>query len=257
MKSHKFPILEHDPERMALIEPSKHIPKLDVPEHCLFPFYYELIKSLEKKGVLKKITQETSLVTPPLPLYETEYEGKRLAVMTPGLTAPFAAGILEFAIATGCKKFLAFGSCGVLDNTIEKGRLILPTAAIRDEGTSYHYIPPSREITADPKVLDRIEKCLTEKEIEYCIGKTWTTDAIYRETPEKIKRRKEEGAITVEMEAAALFAVAEYRKVKLGFLLAGGDDVSGLEWDQRISSKKSDSYLENFFWLAAEICLKL
>ena len=257
MDPREYPILEHDPDRKVLIDPSQLVPKLDVPEHCLIPFYLKVIKRLEKKGVLRKITQETSQVTPPLPLYETTHEGKRLAVMTPGLTAPFAAGILEFAIATGCKKFIAFGSCGVLDKTIEKGKLIIPTAAIRDEGTSYHYIPPSREITADPTVVDVIKKGLIARKIEFIEGKTWTTDGIYRETPEKIKRRKKEGAITVEMEAAALFAVAKFRNTPLGFLLAGGDDVSGIEWDTRNFAKESVKVLEKFFWLAAEICLKL
>ena len=257
MDPRDFPILEHDPERKALIDPSQIAPQLDVPEHCLFPFYFKLVKRLEKKGILKKITQETSIATPPLPLYETEYDGKRLAVMTSGLTAPFAAGNLEFAIATGCKKFIAFGSCGVLDNTIERGRLIVPTAAIRDEGTSYHYIPPSREISADPTVVDIIKKCLIARKIEFIEGKTWTTDSFYRETPEKIKKRKNEGALIVEMEAAALFAVAKFRNIPLGFLLAGGDDISGLEWDRRTSLKKPEKMLEEFFWLAAEICLKL
>jgi len=256
MDSCDFPILEYDAERSAIIKPSQIVSKLDVPEHCLFPFYYKTLERLKKKGILKVITHEFGFATPPLPLYELEHEGTRLAVMTSGLGAPFAAGNLEFAIATGCKKFLAFGSCGVLDKSIERGQFIVPTAAIRDEGTSYHYIPPSREISANPNIVRKIQNNLDLKQVQYICGKTWTTDAFYRETPKKIEKRRNEGAIVVEMEAAALLAVAQFRNVQLGYLLAGSDDVSGLEWDPRISSR-TRKFPERFFWLAVEICLSL
>ena len=113
MDSRDLPIIEYDPERKAIIEPSQIVPRLDVPEHCLFPFFSKILERLKKRGILKVITCETSVATPPLPLYELEHGSKRLAVMTSGLSAPFAAGNLEFAIASGCKKFLAFGLCGV------------------------------------------------------------------------------------------------------------------------------------------------
>lgn len=256
MDSRDFPIIEYDAERNAIIEPSRIVPQLDVPDHCLFPFFSKILERLKKRGILKVITCETGVSIPPLPLYELEHEGKRLAVMTSGLSAPFAAGNLEFAIATGCKKFLAFGLCGVLDNSIASGQLIIPTAAIRDEGTSYHYLPPNREISADPATIMKIRDGLDAKQIKYICGKTWTTDAFYRETPKKIEKRRREGAIVVEMEAAALFAVAQFRNVQLGYLLAGGDDISGLEWDPRISLRSS-KFPERFFWLAVELCLNL
>ena len=256
MDSRDFPITEYDPERSAIIEPSRTIPQLDVPEHCLFPFFSKTLERLKKRGILKVITCATGVANHPLPLYELSHEGKRLAVMTPGVTAPFAAASLEFAIASGCKKFLAIGTCGVLDNSIARDQLIIPTAAIRDEGTSYHYLPPSREVSADPATIVKIRDSLDMKQINYICGKTWTTDAFFRETPNKIERRRTEGAIVVEMEAAALIAVAQFRNVQLGYLLAGGDDISGLEWDRRISLKKR-KFPEQFFWLAVEICFNL
>ncbi len=90
----------------------------------------------------------------------------------------------------------------------------------------------------------------------YLIGKTWTTDGIYRETPAKIAQRKAEGCITVEMEAAAFFAVAQFRGVTFAQILYGGDDVSGDVWDNRdwLSRK---SVRERLFWLAVEACLNL
>lgn len=256
MHSHKFPILEYDPETKAIIEPSENIPELDVPEHCIMVFYGEMIKRLEKKGILQKITQEETISTSPLPVYTMNYNNASIVVMVPGITAPFAAGNLEFIIATGCKKIIVIGSCGVLDKSIERNQLIVPFSAIRDEGTSYHYIPASREIQVNPVIVARIQQYLDEKGIKFISGKTWTTDGFYRETPEIIKKRKEEGAIAVEMEASALLAVAQFRNVDLGYILAGGDDVSGLEWDRRESHRSIDFH-ERFFWLAVEICLKL
>jgi len=256
MNSDKYPILEYDQEKRAIIEPSQVIPRLDVPEYCIIPYYNKVFTFLKKKEKLRQITQEETIVTFNLPLYEMKYKNNRLAIMTPGITAPFAAAILEFVIATGCKKFIIVGSCGVLDKKIIRNQLIIPTSAIRDEGTSYHYLPASREIQADPMIVAKIKESLDEKKINYITGKTWTTDAFYRETPEKIKKRREEGAIVVEMEAAALFAVAQFRNVKIGYILNGGDDVSGFEWDPRLE-KKSNDFHENLFELAADICLKL
>jgi nucleoside phosphorylase len=102
-----------------------------------------------------------------------------------------------------------------------------------------------------------IEEVLSTQKIPYRVGKTWTTDAPYRETPEKVKRRRAEDCITVEMEAAGFFAVAQFRDVKFGQILYGGDDVSGeAEWDSR-DWHNQFNVRERLFWLAAESCLKL
>lgn len=97
---------------------------------------------------------------------------------------------------------------------------------------------------------------LKRHDIPYVIGKTWTTDALYRETPGKVARRKAEGCITVEMEAAAFFAVAQFRGVAFAQILYGGDDLSGDEWDNRDWLGRT-STREKLFWLAAEACLSL
>jgi uridine phosphorylase len=134
---------------------------------------------------------------------------------------------------SGCRKFIACGGAGVLDGDIADGHIIVPTTAIRDEGTSYHYLPPCREVGANKEAVAAIEKVLQAHRCEYILSKTWTTDAIYRETAAKVLHRKAEGCTTVEMEAAAFFAVAQFRSVQFGQLLYGGDDVSRSEWDSR------------------------
>jgi len=144
----------------------------------------------------------------------------------------------------------------VLDKTIAVGHLLVPVAAIRDEGTSYHYLPPSREVAQNPRALAAIETIMQRHNLDYVLTKTWTTDAIYRETPEKVNRYLTEGCLAVEMEAAAFFAVAEFRGVDFGQILYGGDAVIPGEWDGRTWTSRSD-IRRNLFWLAAEAAFAL
>ena len=158
-------------------------------------------------------------------------------------------------IALGSRKFVACGGAGVLDSNIAVGHLVVPSAAIRDEGTSYHYLPPSREVAPHPRALAAIEKTLKRNGIDYIVAKTWTTDAIFRETRARMNARKREGCLTVEMEAAAFFAVAQFRGVQFGQILYGGDDISAEQWDQRNWSRHQ--IRERLFTLAAEACLSM
>jgi uridine phosphorylase len=111
--------------------------------------------------------------------------------------------------------------------------MIVVADAVRDEGTSYHYQTEGRVSRPHPQAVRVLEETLTETGVSYLTARTWTTDAVYRETPGKVRARRAEGCLTVEMEAAALFAVAAFRKVICGQLLYGGDDVSGAQWDHR------------------------
>ena len=251
-----IPLLEYDSGRNAIIEPSKVIKEKDVPKRCLMPFYQNIILQLRNEGLLEEIAQIESSVVPNTILYELNYKKEKIAVISPSLGAPYAAGNLEIAIAFGCRNFLSIGSCGVLAKDIARNSLIILDSAIRDEGTSYHYMPPSREIKVNRELVKKIKNYLDLRKVQNTIGKTWTTDAFFRETPAKIKRRKNEGAITVEMEAAALLAVAKFREVQIGLILAGGDDVSGLEWDRRIHMKIAE-FQERFFWLGVDTCLEI
>jgi uridine phosphorylase len=130
------------------------------------------------------------------------------------------------------------------------------SSAIRDEGTSFHYLQPAREVIADERGVKALVKTLESHGVPHLVGKTWTTDAPYRETPDMITRRKEEGCLTVEMESAGMMAVAQFRGVPFGQVLYGGDDLSGAEWDNREWQSRHD-IRENLFWLSAEACLTL
>jgi uridine phosphorylase len=250
-----YPILEYDPEREAMIEPSRIIQPRDIPEHCVLCFFKEVVEDIAKE-YRAKVAVANHWEDGPHPIYEIEYAGRRLAFYQPGVGAPLAVGLLEEAIAYGCRKFIACGGCGVLEKDMMVGNLIVVSGAVRDEGTSYHYLPPQREVAAHPDGVAALEAVLNEAEMPFRTGKTWTTDAPYRETNQRIARRIRQGCINVEMEAAGLMAVAQHRQVVFGQLLYAGDDLSGNEWDPRSWQSRAD-VRENLFWLAAQACLRL
>ena len=250
-----FPILEHDATPHALIEPSKVIRPRDMPEHCVICFFREVIDKVVAQHDAKVLV-ENRWEDGHHPVYEISYQNRRLAFFHPGIGAPLAAGLLEEVIAFGCRKFIACGGCGVLEKEIGVGHLILVSGAVRDEGVSYHYLPPSREVTADAAGLDALAQTMSQRNVPYHLGKTWTTDAPYRETPNKIAKRRQEGCLTVEMESAGLMAVAQFRGATFGQVLYGGDDLSGSEWDQR-SWQSRHEVRESLFWLCADACLSL
>jgi uridine phosphorylase len=250
-----YPILEYDPTRKAFIEPSKIIEPQDIPEHCVVSFFHEVIDKVVAENNAKTLL-EIKWEDGPHPIYEIEHKGKRLAFFHPGIGSAMSAGLLEEVIAYGSRKFVACGGCGALERDIAVGNLIVVSSALRDEGASYHYLSPSREVAAQKEVVRAFEKTLGERNIPYQVGKTWTTDAPYRETPGKILKRKDEGCLVVEMEAAGMMAVAQFRDVVFGQILYGGDDLSGEIWDNRDWQSKAD-VRENMFWLCADVCLAL
>jgi uridine phosphorylase len=250
-----FPILEFDPDRKSFVEPSDIADPLDVSKHCIICFFGEVIEKVARE-CNARVLIENCWEDGPHPLYEIECAGKRLALFHPGVGAPLAAGLLEEVIAFGCRKFVAIGGCGVLEKEVEVGKVIVASAAIRDEGVSYHYLAPAREIEAQAAVVAEIEKTLSAKQVPYMLGKTWTIDAPYREKRKKIKARRDEGCIAVEMEAAGLMAVAAFRDVAFGQILYAGDDLSGDRWDNRGWQSRAE-IRHQLFWLAADACLNL
>ena len=117
-------------------------------------------------------------------------------------------------------------------------------------------MPPSRTLSTDPEVIKKLEAVLKVHGLVYRTGLNWTTDAPYRETRQKIAKRKAEGCLTVEMEFAALMAVARFRKVPFGEYLMVADDVSGEDWDSRSWGEDTPAK-QKLFWFAAEAALNL
>ena len=245
-----FPLCEFDSEREALIEPSFYRGD-KLPVRCVLVFYRTVIESLLSQQIIHPCMELGSIMQPTR-IYQMDYCGQNLAVTeVPACGAPLAAGILEELIARGCGRFIACGSAGALDPGLLHNSPVIPNGAVRDEGTSYHYWPASRTITAEPEVVAKMEKVLLDRQIKYAVGLNWTTDAPYRETHKKIALRKTDGCLTVDMEYAALLAVAKFRSVSFGQYLLVGDDISGQKWNRREWDKHPSAY-EKLFWLSCE-----
>jgi uridine phosphorylase len=141
--------------------------------------------------------------------------GGNVGICCMGIGAPAVATQLEVLIALGVREFLSLGTAGGLRPDQSIGDVIVLTGAVRDEGVSYHYLPPDAKAQPDDRLTVRLRDRLFGRGMSVVEGSTWTTDAPYRETAEEIKHYRNEGVLTVEMEAAAVFAVAEVRGVPL------------------------------------------
>ena len=251
-----YPILEFAPDPRAALSPEKfHQPRADMPARGVLCFFHDVIAHLASSGLLTEIMSLRSEMGQH-PVYRFTTPAGEVALMHPGIGAPLAAGCMEELIALGVRTFVACGGAGVLDSAIAVGTVLVPTAAVRDEGTSYHYLPPAREVAVAPAVVAGIAAGLSARRVPYQKVKTWTTDAFYRETAGRIARRRAEGCACVEMETSALCAVAQLRGVQFGQLLYGGDDVGGADWDAR-GWKGQWTVREKLTELAAEIALSL
>jgi len=184
-------------------------------------------------------------------LYTFNFSRQRIGCVVVPIGAPAACTRLEDLIYMGGNSFIIAGGVGVLSDDIKRGELIIPTGAIRDEGTSYHYIPSDNPVTPSSSLVGKLQEACKMEDAEFHEGKVWTTDAPYRETRTRIKAFREMGAVCVDMEASACFAVAEYRGVSLAALFYGGDYVNEVKWDGRAEGKKhGQAYQSRLFQIA-------
>ncbi|MGE0630991.1 MAG: nucleoside phosphorylase [Pseudobdellovibrionaceae bacterium] len=172
-----------------------------------------------------------------------------------GIGAPAATTALEELIAFGVRKFVSIGSAGSLQKDLHIGSLAVIDSALRDEGTSYHYLAPDKPANASARLTNALESQLKDQNIPYRKGKSWTTDAPYRETKAEIQHYQQQGILCVEMEASALFAVADYRNVEIASLITISDTLADLTWHPEFHSSKVSAGLESLFQVAVH-CLQ-
>lgn len=229
MMKNPYPILEFDDEKTAKLNPEVFVNRPFATDKMIITFFPEVVDALLAE---EKIKLERTLGGEN-PVYVYRFADADVLITLGAIGCPACGGNLDLFHAMGITKVMFCGGGGVLDKNIEVGQLLVVDGAIRDEGFSYHYIEPSKYIYTDPCVTEKIAGYLKDHEISYLRGLTWTTDAVFRETKERIERRKEEGAKIVEMEQAGCIAVAKFRGFAYGALIYGGDDVSGDEWSDR------------------------
>jgi uridine phosphorylase len=254
MAAMDLPLLEHDLDEPSVIEASKLIDAVDMPQCVVLCFFLEIVSAIAADPAAKQVAV-LNWAHGPHPIYEIEHNGQRLAVMHPGLGGPLAAGLLEETIALGGRTFIAVGGAGALTPDLVLGHAIVVSSAVRDEGTSLHYLAPSRVVDADVAGVGALEETLRRAELPFVTGRTWTTDAPYRETRTRVTRRVDEGCLAVEMEASAFIAVARYRDVRFAQVLYAGDSLAGPEWDER-GWTHATTIREQLFWQAADACLR-
>ena len=157
-----------------------------------------------------------------------------------GMGAPTTAMLMDELIADGVEKFLSIGFAGCLDESIEMGEFIVCDKAIRDEGTSHHYIESSKYAHASESLTDDTIGLLREREESFHVGPSWTIDAMYRETKEEVRRYAEEGVLTVEMEASAVFAIANHRGVEAASMFVVSDYLGLSDWEPKFHLTRDD-----------------
>lgn len=225
--------IEFDPAPRAVIEPAEKHPRIPgCPGTVVSCFPRNLIEyALERYGGEEIAWYKSANGN--TPLYRTNVRGVELGLMMAFVGAPMAAMQLEDLFAWGVERVALFGTCGVLDGSIGDCAILLPDRAIREEGVSFHYAPPSREIEANVGTLGMMQRFFTEKKLAHITGKVWTTDAFFRETPDKVARYRSEGCLAVEMECSALAAVAQFRKKRVAQFLYAADNLDGAVWEER------------------------
>lgn len=241
-----FPILEYDDEIDGVIIPNKN-GKVLLPEICVMTFFREVLEDFVSKHK-SEIRYNYRSEMANFPIYVLEYKGIELCMIQAVVGSASIAMMIDFLIGYGIKKIIACGGCGVLVD-IPAGDVIIPVRALRDEGASYHYLPPSRNIDINKEMISIIKKTLEDNYVSYLECKTWTTDAMYRETPDMIKYRREEGCQVVEMECATMAAIAQFRGIKFAQLLYSGDilldlsDYNDRNWFRNLTAREKLFYL--------------
>jgi uridine phosphorylase len=163
-------------------------------------------------------------------VHEGSWKGKGITVAGPALGAPYAVMVLERLIALGARVILALGWCGSLQAQVKAGSLVIPTAAVRGDGTSRHYLPLGTQPVPNPDLISLLQARFLETGIPRHFGPIWTTDAFYRETQEQVRHYQAQGVLGVDLELAALFAVGQFRQVAVAGLLVVSDELGDLTW---------------------------
>ncbi len=235
----QLPLGEFDPERAAILEPHHLVGDLRVPETVVLCFFFDVVarRGSDPASGWSEIGSR-DLENGPRVIWqvgqgEPGTPDEAVAVLNPGTGGPTSVTMLEMVIAAGARTVVAVGGAGALMDELAMGQVVVPTEAVRDEGTSFHYLPAERSIALDQEVAVALGAFLAERDIPHRLDKVWTTDGLFRETPTRVARRREEGCVLVDMECSALAAVSAFRGVRFGQLLYAGDSLATEEWDHR------------------------
>lgn len=228
----EIPILEFDNDTTAIINPDCENLGIHLPKKCVFAFLGAYIDEYAGMTKSRPVAHFIS-TTKHYPIYIVKYKGEDIVLCQAPAGAAAAAQILDWLIGYGVREIISAGSCGALE-PIPECTFIVPYKALRDEGTSYHYAPPSRFIEVNEAARKAVGETILEHDMKVQEVITWSTDGFYRETKEKVAYRRSEGCTVVEMECAALAACASLRGAVWGMILYTADSLADVEkYDMR------------------------
>lgn len=184
----------------------KLIGKCSIPRICILDPDGDIVDYLQNNDQLKLSRCWACYHTK---LYSFNYGDIEFGIIGCAVGASFAVLIAEELFATGCKLLISITSAGRIATLEDPSRFILIENAIRDEGTSYHYLPPSDISSVNSHILKKLKSIFRQSRLSIAVGKSWTTDAPFRETKSAIEYARNAGAVAVEMEAAALYSFAK------------------------------------------------
>jgi uridine phosphorylase len=196
--------------------------QIDLPSQAALAFQHEgfahLIDLSEAKPIgdwLFPIIDE--------PIYQGMYKGKTIVISKIPAGAPNAIAFVECLISLGVTRIIVTGAAGSIHPDARAGYMVIPTQAIREEGTSYCYYDGSVKVHASKPLVKLLQGAATQNHQRVICGTTWTTDGVFRESVQKMKEYSNQGVLTVEMEMSALFALAMFRKIDMAGLLIISD----------------------------------
>lgn len=264
MTEYNLPILEYDSDKSAVLMPKHDNISVQLPSKAVFAFLGDEIDqyALSRKATIVANFESATKKYPIYVLEEkvgdtvrentnsaVEEETQKICLVQAPVGAPAAVQILDWLISYGVSEVVSAGSCGSLVDYVENVFLV-PYKALRDEGTSYHYLPPSRYVDVSERSRHAILQTLQAHNLPYHEVKTWTTDGFFRETKTKVANRKQEGCAVVEMECSALAACAQMREIVWGEILYTADTLHDVEnYDERNWGGDSKAY-------ALELCIE-
>ena len=228
----EIPILEYDDSQLSVLMPNHDKLNLQLPKKAVFAFLGSHTDEYANKHNCEIVAKFES-ATKVYPIYLTHYQGQEICLCQAPVGSAPATQILDWLISYGVKEVISAGSCGALID-IPENTFLVPKKALRDEGTSYHYLPPSRYVELNPIALKAIEQTLNQHNYSYIECLTWSTDGFFRETKDKVEYRRSEGCSVVEMECSSLAACSEFRNIIFGQILFTADTLADINnYDMR------------------------
>ena len=251
-----FPNFRNKHAHEALVTPRAYlayarsrgtVPKVAPPEGLIIAYHENLMRYVLEHHQTRRVN---GFFGEMFLLRET---GNRVAIIGNfGVGAPGAVIHLEEFIEWGVPKFISVGTAGGLQKSLKIGDLVLCERAIRDEGCSHHYLRSSKYAYPSLLLTDRVRASLQARRLKFTSGTSWTIDTPYRETVSEARGYRREGVLTVEMEAAALFAVGKYRKAQVAALFSVSDSLTELPWKPKFHLRRNQAGLERVYRVAVE-----